>query len=526
MPPKAIYLVNPASDFPTYFGAEAHARKKGKATTLMADLAVPTLAAMVPDDFQVSLCDENVSPVDYETPAEFVGITGKVTQYGRMVAIAKEFRRRGKVLLIGGPHASLSPSALRPYCDILVRGEAEELAEELFADLREGCWRDEYVGGKPELALSPLPRWDLYPNRRAMMATLQTSRGCPFQCDFCDVIQYLGRKQRHKAPAQVLRELDEVYRHRYRQVFLADDNFTIYRSRTKELLAALRDWSLRQNGGKVQFTTQASIDAAKDEELLRMCAEAGLTQVFVGIETPNADALRESKKYQNLGVDLIDLVQRFLRNGIWVIAGMVVGFDSDGPDIFQRQLEFALSTPIPIFTLGALVAPAATPLHARMAQEGRLVEEGSEVAAMPWSTNIIPRRMSRDELLGGIRWLARRLYDPLAFQERVLRFIDCFGPRRDPRRNEAPIRVDNLSILKSLAQLGSAEEKLVSRICSRLVEKPEASEAVAQMLSRYLQIRYMYQEARIWSPLTPSLAPSVAPEPGPLLPSVESPAES
>src|SRR5262249_45882554 len=150
-------------------------------------------------------------------------------------------RRRGVKVIIGGPYASLSPDVLRPHCDILVIGEMEEIAEELFADLRNGYAKEEYVGARPDLGRSPLPRWDLYPNDRAIMGTVQTSRGCPFDCDFCDVIQYLGQKQRHKSTAQVLGELDVVYRFGYRQIFLADDNFTIHRSRTKELLVALRD---------------------------------------------------------------------------------------------------------------------------------------------------------------------------------------------------------------------------------------------------------------------------------------------
>jgi len=160
--------------------------------------------------------------------------------------------------------------------------------------------------------------WDIYPNDRALSGTLQTSRGCPFECEFCDVIQYLGRRQRHKSVAQVLRELDALYRIGYRFVFLADDNFTAYRTRAKELLVALRDWNAQQERGEVGFTTQVSIDAAKDEELLKLCAEAGLTHVFIGIETPNEDSLRETKKHQNLRINLADQVQRFLDHGIAV----------------------------------------------------------------------------------------------------------------------------------------------------------------------------------------------------------------
>ncbi len=508
----SIYLINPVADFPTYFSAEVYAGWGFRPATMMADLAVATLAGMVPKDFDVRLCDENISPIDFNIPTDFVGITGKISQWGRMMAIAQEFRQRGKIVLIGGPYASLSPEIVRSHCDILVRGETEDISEELFSDLRPRCWKTEYLGGRPDLKHCPLPNWDLYPNDRALMGTVQTSRGCPFECEFCDVIQYLGRKQRHKPVAQVLRELDEVYRCGYRTVFLADDNFTVYRARTKELLAALRDWNVRQDWGKVRFFTQVSIDAAKDGELLQMCAEAGLTQVFIGIETPNEDSLRETKKRQNLRINLLDQVQRFLDYGISVAGGMIVCFDSDGPDIFERQYQFAMSAPIPIFSLGALVAPAATPLHERMAREGRLVSDGSEVAAMPWSTNIVPRQMTREQLLGGIQRLCNKLYQASAFGERVLRFIDRLGKRLDPRYAEGiwlpgslhTVESDTLGLLSNLIQLGPDEAQMWSRIRKAISKKPESLEFVLPMLVEYAQIRYMYEKGQFWDSHLPS----------------------
>src|ERR1041384_4790412 len=217
-----------------------------------------------------------------------------------MKAIAAEFRRRGKTALIGGPYASVSPDVVRPHCDILVRGEIEDIAAKMFGDLASGDYADEYVGTRPDMRASPIPRWDLYPNDRAGMGTVQTSRGCPFECEFCDVIQYLGRKQRHKSPARVLAELDALYDHGYRAVFLAYDNFTVYRARAKELLLALKEWN--DAGKGMAFTTQVSIDCARDTEMLELCADAGLVNVFIGIETPNESSLRETKKRQNVGI--------------------------------------------------------------------------------------------------------------------------------------------------------------------------------------------------------------------------------
>ena len=450
-----------------------------------------------------------MTPVDFDTAAEFVGITGKITQGSRMIALGDEFRRRGKTVIIGGPFASLSPEVLRDHCDILVRGELEGIAETFFADLRRGSWKDEYSGERPDLATSPLPNWDLYPNDRALMGCVQTSRGCPFECEFCDVIQYLGRNQRHKSVEQILAELDALYALGHRSAFLADDNFTAYRKRAKELLAAIGEWNRARPDGPVSFGTQVSIDAARDDEVLELCAQAGMTWVFIGIETPNEESLRESHKRQNVGVDIPGRVQRFLDHGISVTGGMIVGFDADGLDIFARQFEFAMSTPIPIFSLGALVAPAATPLYERMERAGRLRTGGSEVAATPWDTNIVPVGMSREQLLAGLKWLCNQLYQPENFAQRVLQLIDRLGPQRGPHRrdddhqaarNPRPIAQSGFALLHRLIRLGPGERAMWNRIYGAMREKPETEPFVLEALARYAQIRCMYDVGGFWEP--------------------------
>ncbi|HVX39893.1 MAG TPA: radical SAM protein [Gemmatimonadaceae bacterium] len=502
---RTMYLINPSPDIPTYYGGEVFAGRGLRPATSIADLTLPTVAALAERHLRVVLCDETFEPVDFNASADYIGITGKVSQRGRMRAIAAEFRRRGRKVVIGGPYASLDPEWVRPHCDILVRGEIEEIADELFADLAAGRAREEYVGGRPDLTNTPVPRWDLYRTERASMGTVQTSRGCPFECEFCDVIQYLGRRQRHKPVASVLAELDVLYQHGFRRVFLCDDNFTAYRARAKELLEALRDWNQRRPAGRVKFYTQVSIDAARDDELLDLCASAGLTYVFVGIETPNEESLREAHKRQNLRLDLTSQVHRFLEHGIAVTAGMIVGFDADDVGIFARQYEFAMSTAVPVFTLGALVAPVATPLHARLAAAGRLVPDVVEVAAMPWSTNIVPAGMSRDELLSGLRWLCNNLYDPAAFGERLLRQMEYLGKPGEPGEQLAagPLRsleTDTATLLGKLGQLGPAEDDMWRRIRSALRERPVASPHVIPTLVQYLQIRYMYETTGIWHP--------------------------
>lgn len=514
----SIYVINPAADSPTYYGGEVFTASNIAPGCMVADLATTTLAAMAPADVPVVLCDESIAPVDLDTPADFVGITGKVTQARRMIELAHAFRARGKTVLMGGPFASLSPEVLRPHCDVLVRGEIEAIAGRLFADLKQGSWQEEYDGGRPDITSSPVPRWDLYPNHRALEGALQTSRGCPFECEFCDVIEYLGRRQRFKTLDQIRMELDALYRYGYRRVFLCDDNFTVSRRRAKEVLSLLRDWNQRHaDTGGFAFHTQASIEATEDEELIRLCADAGLTTLFVGIETPNEDSLRETKKHQNLRRRLTDSIDCLVANGIAVRGGMMVGFDSDGPDIFERLLDFAMSVPIPVFNLGALVAPAATPLFKRLQRDGRLLADGIEVPATPLDTNIVPKRMTREELLRGIRWLAYHLYRPAAFAHRVRHFVRRFGAERLPLRASAgrfqeprPIDRDTLRIIKNLRTLGPEEDAMCKEIFGLLTGNAAINTAVMEALWGYVQVRYLYAQGGFWDPFAPPPAAASA----------------
>lgn len=508
--PKSLYLINPRANIPGYYGADAYQQAGLSPAVGIADLAVATVAAMAPRNWDVSVCDEHISPVDFNTPADFIGITGKITQARRMLELAAEFRRRDKCVLIGGPYASLSPDAFRGQCDVLVIGELESIASEFFADLDGGRWKNEYLAPKPDLLGSPTPRWELYPTHRALVGCVQTSRGCPFECEFCDVIQYLGRKQRHKPVAQVLEELEVLYHQGFRGVFLADDNFTVFRNRAKELLVALRDWNRTRSGHTVSFTTQVSIDSSRDPELLQLCAEAGMTSVFVGIETPNEESLRETRKRQNVGIDLARQIELFLAHGISVTAGMIVGFDHDGPDIFERQLRFAMSCPVPIFTLSALVAPVATPLFARLKGENRLTD-GFDVAGSPWSTNIVPARMTRRELLDGVRWLWEELYRPENFTQRVLRMIDCLNPVTGPLAADLgaigeprPVESEALLVIQRIRRYGPRERKMIPEILHAMQNRPHSRRQVTDALFRYAQARCVYEAGGMWQP-QPSL---------------------
>ncbi len=503
--PKSLYLINPRPASPSYFGAEAFQQWGYEPAQAIADLATSTVAALAPADWTVTICEEYVEPIDFDSDADFIGVTGKVIQGQRMNEVADAFRRRGKTVIIGGPHASLSPEAVRDHCDILLIGELETLAEDFFADLEASTWKSEYVGDKPDLDTSPLPRFDLYPNARALSGCVQTSRGCPFECEFCDVIQYLGRSQRHKSVEQILAELDVLYDIGFRAVFLADDNFTVYRKRAKSVLAALAEWNASRPAGPVAFHTQVSIDAARDPEIMQLCGEAGLTRVFIGIETPNEESLRETGKRQNVGVDLVGQVQIFLDHGISVTGGMIVGFDHDGPDIFERQFEFAMQNPIPIFTLGALVAPAATPLYDRIRDSGRLVTDGSETQGV-WNTNILPTSMSREELFAGLKWLGNHLYSPANFARRVVAMIERMGPQRGPFKagytphKVRPVEAQASGIIRKVISRGPEEKQMWKTISTALAKNPGAGTMVMMSMFSYAQVRCLYEADCYWDP--------------------------
>lgn len=467
----------------------------------IANAALGTVAALAPaDKFEVRLCEEDIEPVDFDYPADFVGITGKHGQGGRMRAIAARFRERGVKVLMGGPYASLAPEEVRDHCDVLVRGELEPIAKGFFDELYEGKYQKEYFGERAALDQSPVPRWDLYPSERALMGSLQTSRGCPFECEFCDVIQYVGRKQRHKEVEQVCRELDALHAAGFRRVFLADDNLTVYRRRAKELLWGIAAWNARQSE-PISFGTQLSIECSDDEEMLELLFKAGLHSVFIGIETPNQDSLKETKKRQNVAVDMVERAERFARHGIQVIAGTIVGFDHDGPDIFEQHLAFADRSPIPVFRVSTLYAAHATPLRDRMRQAGRLLE--ADVAMGSHTTNIMPARMSLGELERGYLWLNEQLYAPERFAQRLLRMIELF-PNTAPswqvtdRRVEAELALAGHAVLSSESpDMGRA----MAKIFKAIRQKPSARGAAMYALLIWAQQRHGSRAPAVESPV-------------------------
>jgi len=492
----SIYIINPSNSAPGYHTAEAFADESG-GRTMVADLAIVTVSALVPDGWEVQLTDEAISPVDLESGADFIAITGKVSQRSRMVELSREFRRRGRTVIIGGSFASLSPDDMQPHADVLVTGELEQLAPTLFADLAARRWKDRYDGGQADIRLSPTPRWDLYPTTRALAGALQTTRGCPFNCEFCDVIQYQGRKQRHKTIDQVLTELSVLHAHGFRDVFLVDDNFTVHRSWAREMLEALAQWNAAHTGDSVRFLTQASLDIARDADMLDRCREAGLRTLFVGVETINESSLRETGKLQNLLMPTNEAISRIVEKGLAVQAGVIVGFDHDGPDIFDTLLDFFQSSPLPDLSLGVLTAPAATNLYRRLAKEGRLIGEiWQATAGSPFETNIRPARMSREALLAGAHSLATKLYSPENYQARMFNLIDQYGGNDPPALQSGRGR-QTLHVFQRISGRGSREAEMVGNILRAAARKPPVLPIAMHFLGRYEQARRVLDYAGV-----------------------------
>jgi radical SAM superfamily enzyme YgiQ (UPF0313 family) len=414
-----IYLVAPKNpeSFWTFDRILPSLRKK----CVFPNLSLPTVAGITPREHEIVLCDENVEPIDFDTDADIVGLTGYVVHTKRIFEIAAEFRKRGKFVVAGGPFASLCPEQLRDKVDVLFVDEAEYTWPQFLKDYAAGAWKSEYnQHEKPSMHDSPLPRFDLLKIDQYRTMTIQFARGCPFNCEFCDIIVMYGRKPRTKAVAQVMAEVHEIHRLGIRNIFVVDDNFIGNKREAKELLHALADWQ-KANDYPIEFMTEVTLNIAQDDELLKLMAQANFSTIFIGIESPRAASLQETHKTQNLRENILDSVHRIQRAGIEVMAGMIVGFDNDDPSIFEEQFRFIQDARIPVSMTGMLNAVPKTPLYQRLKDAGRLMAES--VGDQFVFTNIIPEGMSRLELYEGYKKLLERLYSYGNYRQRVMQLI-------------------------------------------------------------------------------------------------------
>lgn len=391
-------------------------------------LGLLTVAAMLPEDWQFHLVDLNTRPLTDEDIrwADLVMVSAMVVQRQSTREVIARCKAAGKRIVAGGP-LFLGEWKDFPEVDHFVLNEGELTIPPFLRDLEIGVPQRVYSTDEfADMSQSPVPRWDLLESRYYDSLSIQYSRGCPFNCDFCNVTAMLGHRPRTKKADQIIAELDTIYRLGWRRnIFFVDDNFIGNRKQLKEeILPALIRWRKGKKG--CSFITEASINLADDPELMKMMVDAGFTSVFVGIETPAEESLAECHKGQNLRRNLVESVQRLQRFGLQVMGGFIVGFDNDRPNIFQRQLEFIQKSGIITAMVGMLQAPYGTRLYERMEKEGRLIRNltGNNTDG---STNILPK-MGFETLRKGYQQLMDELYSPHNFYQRVRTFLEIYNP--------------------------------------------------------------------------------------------------
>jgi len=411
-----VYLINPR--FPlTLLGWEHSAQMVGKRYA-SPPAGLLTIAGLTPPEFEVEFCDENTHPIQWGSDAEVVALRAQHLQSGRLIEIARRFRAMGKRIVVGGPSVTVVPDWYRPMADVLIRGEAEHLWPRFLRDLAAGVPQAEYhETGQVNLADSPMPRYEFIKPRDYLYVGVQTTRGCPFTCEFCDIITLFGRNVRTKPVGRVLEELERVLALGWRHIFFVDDNFIGNRRYAAELLEAIAAL-VRGLRHPPVFSCQASVNVAKDLRLLRLMREAGMRTVSMGVETPREASLLETRKYQNTRTDLLQDIERVQSHGLLVTAGSVVGFDHDDLEIFNEHVEFFTRANVAFVFPSQLVALPSTPLYARLHEEGRLLRD---VWWLGFATaNFVPRQMTNEQLTAGYTSLLTRLYAPDAYAARVL----------------------------------------------------------------------------------------------------------
>jgi len=444
-----VLLVSPRT--PDTFWSFRHALRFVAKRSAEPPLGLLTIAALLPKEWNLKLVDLDVANLrDAQIRwADWVLVSGMIVHEESVHEIVARCAAHGRPLIAGGPIFTTGHERF-PDIEHFVLGEAEELMDEVVADMVAGRVRHIYRAQRfPDLARTPIPRWDLIQLDHYASMAVQFSRGCPYDCEFCDIVEMNGRVPRLKTPARMLAELEALRARGWRgTVFIVDDNFIGNKTRVKELLREIITWRRRVRP-PMTFITEASVNLADDPELLRLMVEAGFKKVFLGIETPVAESLIECRKVQNSGRDLLAAVRVIQAAGLEVMGGFIIGFDNDQADVFERQFEFIQRAGVATAMVGLLTALPQTRLWRRLAGEGRLVSEssGNNTSA---AFNFVPR-LDRDYLLEGYRGLMRRLYEPRAYYRRVAAFLEAYRPD-GPRLRIS--RAEFGALFKSLWLLG------------------------------------------------------------------------
>ena len=421
-----VLLIYP--EFPDTFWSFKHALKFISRKASGPPLGLLTVAAMVPKEWELRLVDlaaMSLTDEDLEW-AEYAFISAMIIQRDSVEQVIARCKQAGVTTVAGGPLFTHEHEAF-PDVDHFVLNEAEITLPRFLADLEAGIPGRLYTSTEfPDLETTPTPRWDLLDFKHYASINIQYSRGCPFNCEFCDVTALFGHKPRTKSVTQIITELQSVYDAGWSgSIFFVDDNFIGNKKKLKqEVLPAIIEW--RKDKKSISFMTEVSINIADDEELLGLMVAAGFNSVFVGIETPNEESLTECGKAQNRGRDLVENVRRIQQRGLQVAGGFIIGFDSDPLSIFEQQIQFIQKSGIVTAMVGLLQAPPGTQLYERLKQEGRLSGEvtGDNCDV---TMNFVPR-MSKDTLYEGYQRVLAEIYSPEGYYARVKTMLKDFNP--------------------------------------------------------------------------------------------------
>lgn len=413
-----ILLVNPEFE-ETYWSFRYALPFEGK-RSVFPPLSLLTVSSLLPRDCERRLVDLNIerlkdSQIEW---ADMVFITGMLAQKESLHKVVQRSKRLGKKIVLGGPYVTSTIEEL-PHADHIFQGEAETTLPQFFKDLALGnATRIYKAPERPPMSLAPVPDFAIANLKKYSCMSLQYSRGCPFSCEFCDIIEIYGRVPRTKSNQQILAEFDALKKLDWRgPVFIVDDNFIGNKKHVRMLLPEVIEWQ-KQNGYPFSLLTEASVNLADDDDLLTSMKDAGFRRVFLGIETPVEESLKEAQKTQNRG-NLLDSVRRIQNHGMEVMAGFIVGFDNDPEDIFERQIEFIRESAIPMAMVGMLNALPDTQLWKRLEREGRLLGADATGNNTIATVNFIPK-MDVDTLITGYQRIMRTIYKPSEYYRRAL----------------------------------------------------------------------------------------------------------
>jgi len=446
-----VLLVYPV--FPDTYWSFRHALAFEGRQAAFPPLGLLTVSAMLPESWERRLVDMNVEdlwPDDIEW-ADVVMVSAMIVQRESLEQVVKLCRKLGKKVVVGGPYVSTSSERL-PDADHIFIGESETTLPEFINDLELGIARKIYQADeRPSLLNTPVPDFSLIDMHRYSAMCIQYSRGCPFQCEFCDIIEIYGRVPRTKSNEQMAAELDALKTGGWRGlVFIVDDNFIGNKKNVRLFMPDLIDWS-RKNEFPFSYITEASVNLAEDDHLLEMMETAGFRRIFLGIETPVEESLKEAQKGQNTRRDLLDSVKKIQSYGMEVMAGFIVGFDNDPDDIFDRQVKFIRESGIPLAMVGLLNALPDTQLWRRLEKEDRLLSM-SDGNNTDCTINFVPK-MNRDVLIDGYKRILRNIYSPREYYNRALECLSRFHQDRvEPRTST--FAEDARSLAKLVLTLG------------------------------------------------------------------------